>query len=202
MGSHLNLEVVMQNKPNSKLMDEKTRQAIAFHEAGHAIIASITRLRLKKISIFPDEDTCDGFLSSPSLCEGFLSSQSLCAASIRKHRGREVTARRRGEKIIMLALAGPAAQLRHAPRSKISGPGRRFIELDYDFARRAVRRINISEKAAEAHAMCLNAHVEHLVTIWWPFIGETAAKLLEQKTIKIDWGDALPADTLTSEFSK
>lgn len=84
---------------------QKSLEATAYHEAGHAVIAWREGIKIKEISIVPDKKTL-GHVNHDSILK-----------RINMDSGRSKIIWERGQKIIKISLAGIIAQRKYSPRS-------------------------------------------------------------------------------------
>jgi ATP-dependent Zn protease len=151
----------------------KTRQPVAYHEAGHAVTALTLgiRLRRKGATIIPDEGAY-----------GMVWTQ----LSFRGRPDEEVTDRMhvRLEREIVVFLAGEHAQREYRSSSVRSYHG------DSD-RRKAVDLLgylvpDMSSEEFTLHYKLLSLRAKNMVKAHWPQISAVANALLERKTLTAD----------------
>ena len=140
---------------------------IAFHEAGHAVVAWSRGIKVKSATIIPARDFL-GQVMHPGLLR-----------SVHLDYDGSDRARLRAEAAIVVFLAGPAAQRRHNPRSWRSWHGARDHQCAADLA----RQVNGSDKAAEAHLNWLAIVARDEVDASWDLIERVARELFERRTL-------------------
>ena len=99
------------------------RSEVAYHEAGHAVIAHVLGFRVGRVTIVPDDRSQGRMIWAKPPLRGSLDDPS-------PHQ------RQRAEDWIIVALAGPLAMRHHKPRShwKKSGTGYgMFMDKGADF---------------------------------------------------------------------
>jgi hypothetical protein len=167
-------------------VSESERRAIAFHEAGHAVIAWHLHLPIKTVSIVAAE----GWQGRTVYHRNPLRGINLdCGDSDRGHR--------RAEKLIMVALAGPAAHAIAAPDlwSPEQG-GYHFGRGDYDIVNNLIVTLG-PQAMVSVHRQYLETITNFLVERFWDAIEKVATALLEKGTL--DW-DQLCETILTSKI--
>lgn len=142
-------------------MRSAQRGATAYHEAGHAVAAWRLGAGPRAVTIMSRSDS-----------QGEVSYQSPLS-NIRFDLDGSDRTRNRGERTIIICLAGPIAQRRFAPRSWRRWHG----ASDYHAAHEIALRLNKSSKAAEAHLKWLEVRTEDLVDSLWNFIERVAVAL-------------------------
>jgi ATP-dependent Zn protease len=137
----------------------------AYHEAGHAVIAHMLGVRVRRVSI-----NADGGGSAQLARLG------------------------RGERAILITLAGPYAQRRRAPHShwrSRNHTGRRS-DTDFDVATDMICNMYGKGKVAETYWRHMEARAEEMVGRYWRHIESVASVLLERKEITGDIRVAFP----------
>lgn len=156
-------------------LSESERRAIAFHEAGHAVIAWQLDLPIKTVSIVAGEDWGGRFVYRRDPLRGINLD---CKVSDRAHR--------RVERVILAALAGPAAQNLAAPDSwSLQRDGHHFGRGDYDRINNLLFALGLSETVS-AHLNYLQVDARARVKGYWSAIEKVAAALLEKGTLDRD----------------
>jgi hypothetical protein len=156
---------------------------VAYHEAGHAVIAQKLGASLKRVSI----KACDQY------------------RGIVRYRGLKIVddmdrGRLRAERVIMIALAGPAAQRRYRKSSWRTYHGsddyRQVMKLAAYF-------FPWDAKTQKAFVRWLELRTEWLVDQHWPAIERLAHALMERTTMTGDevkvaiWPPGVPMLELT-----
>jgi hypothetical protein len=137
--------------------------AAAYHEAGH-IVAALTQSLVDHSAAFVRTVEFRGpiahenGLRGPKLGLGKSDYTRLCAG-----------------RAILVRLAGPAAQKRHAPRSWRSWHG----ESDLKQALSLASRVSSSPSAAHAFVARLGIAAEDLIEARWPIVERVANALIE-----------------------
>jgi hypothetical protein len=141
--------------------------AIAYHEAGHAIVSQRLGVLVKRVSIIPEEDTAGSCTHNNILRGTQLDVDD-------SDRGRV-----RAEKTIMICLAGPIAQRLWRARSV------RKYHAGADYARAAdlAIRCNGSAKQVDAHLKWLEIRTEDMLKLLWPAVQALVADLLQNGTM-------------------
>ena len=151
-------------------LSEAERRAIAFHEAGHAVIACELGLQIKTVSIVAGEDWSGRFVYDGDPLEGI---DPDCEDSDRGHR--------RAEKMIIVALAGPVAHVIAAPDSwDPEQGGYHDGRGDCEIANNLASSLNFSEETVRAHLKYLKVVANALVKETRDTIEKVAAALLEK----------------------
>ncbi len=129
------------------------RAIVAHHEAGHAVIAHMLRLKVRRVSIEPDETSA----------------------------GRASMRLGRGERAVLVTLAGPYAQRRYAPRSGWRSRSHGGFDSGYDFdiAINLIAAMHGNGKVAKAYWRFAEAKAEHLVEQHWQKTEAVAKALLK-----------------------
>ena len=146
----------------------RSLRATAFHEAGHAVAAVKERVRLRSLSIEPDEDSAGRISHANPLQNARLDIDT------------SYINRMRMERLVRVSLAGPAAQQRFARSS-----WRRFHGSDdYKQALRLLYRF-ADGKALSAYFNLLQAWTESFLYRpgVWAQVSAVASALLKKKTL-------------------
>jgi hypothetical protein len=151
-------------------MRSAQREATAYHEAGHAVAAWRLGAGPRSVTIIPRSDS-----------QGELSFESPVSNIHFDLNGSDRT-RNRGERAIIICLAGPIAQRRFAPRSWRQWHG----VSDYHAALDIALRLNESSRAAKAHLKWLEIRTENLVESSWSFVERVATALSVRGTLSSD----------------
>lgn len=142
--------------------------AIAYHEAGHAVIAHAFGTRPKLATIIPHKDSL-GRVEHRSPLRG-----------IRLDLDGSDRARLRAERAIMICLAGPIAHRRHNPKAWRRTDGAGDEQLAGDLA----IRVCGSDEQATAFLLWLGVTARDMVEAHWSEIERMAAALIERKTLR------------------
>jgi Helicase conserved C-terminal domain len=157
-------------------LSESEQRVIAFHKAGHAVVACQLGLRIKTVSIVAGEGWQGRTAYHGNPLRGITHD---CGDSDRGHR--------RAEKLIIVALAGPAAHAIAAPDSWSPEQGHHLGRGDYDIAKKLVFKLNWgSREIVSAHLNYLEVSANALVKGTWDAIEKVAAALLEKGTLGLD----------------
>jgi hypothetical protein len=163
------------------------RQAAAYHEAGHAVVAHMLGYQVLRVSI-----------ARKSGSAGHVSWRHPINRSVisQLERGSEADldkVRHRIDHAIIVSMAGALAQKRHNPRSgwRYGGSGAARGEFllkgsDHQRALELMSRLYEDEKVRTAYWRYLEARAEALVKRYWSQIERLAITLLERETISGD----------------
>jgi len=152
------------------------KQTIAYHEAGHAVVAHRLGYRVDGVSIVPKEASeARTKLPNPMRRKD---------AELDRHRIWV-------EHAAIIALAGPLTQKRHSPhsnwRSGGSGYGKFLTKgADFQVVSNLIDRVHGEGKVAQTFWRYLEAQAQRLVDINWPAIERVARALLEHGTLSGD----------------
>jgi hypothetical protein len=145
------------------------REATAYHEAGHSVVAWHLDVRVLNISIVPDEDSV-GRAQHAKLIRGrhpeLLDSPRVRVAM---------------EKQLMISLAGMTAQRQFKPRSVRSYHGSKDFREVADIA---LHLNAISDDAATAFIKFLEIKTRDVIRLRWPWVKVLVKELLGRNTIK------------------
>jgi hypothetical protein len=153
------------NRTQTKARQEPALWPIAFHEAGHAVVAWSRGIKVTSATIVPARD----FLGQVTNVSPLRGVRLDCDGSNR--------ARLRAEAVIVVLLAGPAAQRRHNPRSPSYGLH------DHEYAVDLARQLNGSDKAVEAHLNWLAIVARDEIDASWDLVERIARELFERRTL-------------------
>lgn len=146
-------------------------KATAYHEAGHAVMAWILRVKVRSATIAPDREAgIAGSVSHEKLLLG------KCPETIDSDRQRI-----RAEKLIMVLLAGPIAQVLYNPRSF-----RRYhAGFDWNRVVRLSGMCTESVSTSERHIEYLEGRIkDHLRNPEkWKLVTKVADELLGNTTV-------------------
>jgi ATP-dependent Zn protease len=144
----------------------RERDAIAYHEAGHAVACIKLRVRVRKATIIPVDADVLGHVSHANVYGG-----------VRLDIETSDRARLRAERDILIALAGDAAERKFCKRRRFGGGA------DYERAVDAALHLCSSAKATEAFVNWLAVAAADLVESQWAAIERVAKALIERKTL-------------------
>lgn len=152
-------------------MREPTKALIstAYHEAGHVVVANVKRIKIKKVTITPDEDYLGVVIRQmieKRVRDGFEFAGVTPAMQVRV------------ESFIMMSLAGGIAERKYRGRANHRGSG-----ADYDTASRLALDATSSGEEATAYLKWLHIRTEQLVSNHWDRIEAVALALLERQTL-------------------
>jgi len=147
------------------------REAMAYHEAGHAVVAISLGIQVKKVTIKPTRDFHGRVTHAPVLT----------ARDIRRiNEGSETPhTRDRMEKLAMVCLAGPMAQQRFKPRSWRDWHG----ASDFEHYGDIVLKLGGGGESLRLYGELLTVWTESKLNLWWPTVELVAAELLECETL-------------------
>ena len=143
----------------------KTRmlQATAYHEAGHAVVAHLEGIRVKGVSVLPDENTSGRIHHANPL------------AGINLEWDGSWRATKRAESLIRVCLAGAISQKRFSPH----GYRKYHASTDHEQAADMVLRISGSSEEANAYLKLLRIQTSQKLNHWWPLVEAVAGAVLE-----------------------
>lgn len=153
-------------------MTRQQKVQIAHHEAGHAVVACRLHKFPSKVTILPNKSSSGrAVFRRPLLQEGMQSDNS----------PRNWL---RIEHDMIIAMAGPLAQRRYAPRSDWR-QNRYWGErgTDFDIFADLLLLQHDDEKVRDAYARYIRARAESLVENGWPAIERVAQALVDQQTL-------------------
>jgi hypothetical protein len=139
------------------------RLAAAYREAGH-VVAALTQSRV---------DYSAAFARALELRGPVVHKNALRGAKLGLDASDD--ARLRAERAILVRLAGPAAQKRHAPRSRRSRHGESDLKQALDLA----STVSSSRSAAHALVARLGIAADDLIEARWPLVERVASALIE-----------------------
>lgn len=146
-------------------------EAVAHHEAGHAVLAWRRSVRLKGITIIPGKDSLGQCRHAKVLLGRNPELENSPCAQIRKQTN------------AMIALAGPIAQKLFRPRSF----RRHHANSDNGtVADLALNANGSSTKAAEAWIKWLGVCTRDILRGHWPLVTALAGELVRRKTLSGD----------------
>lgn len=168
------------------------REAIAYHEAGHAVVAHMLGYQVDRVSIAPKVGSAGRMVwrhptRNRSLREALEVGNEADIDRVRYCVDHE----------LIVDMAGALAQKRHNPRSswRYGGSGAARGEFllkgsDDQLALELMCRVHEDEKVRDAYRRYLEARAEALVERYWDRIGWLAIALLERETISGDIREA------------
>jgi Peptidase family M41 len=187
-----------------KMVAATRREAVAYHEAGHAVVAHMLGHQVRRVSIAPKSGS-EGRVSwrnpikNPSV-RGKLEYGS--EADLDR-------VRYRIDHAIIVSMAGAFAQKRHNPRSgwRYSGSGAARGESllkgsDDQQALALMSRVHEDEKVRDAYWRYLEARAEALVKRYWSRIERLAITLLDREIISGDIREAMMPDEIKKAISR
>jgi hypothetical protein len=134
------------------------RPIAAYHEAGHAVVAHMLGAKVRQVSIESDSGRT------------------------------QIKRLGRGERAILIALAGPYAQRRYAPHSRWRSRSHTGFksDCDFDIVTDLIFDMHGTGKVATAYWRYVEAHAASLVERHWRHIDAVAKHLLEHGTLTGD----------------
>jgi hypothetical protein len=136
-------------------------EATAYHEAGHAVVAWIQHVGLRRISIIPAHGAA-----------GFVHHAPIGGRDMEW--GDSPRVRIRGERLIRVCLAGEIAQRRFDARSIRHYHGAE----DRAKAANVISYLASPGEHADAYMRLLEIETQKIVEEWWELIGALAAALI------------------------
>lgn len=144
----------------------KALQSVAYHEAGHAVVAWRFGVRTKRLSIIPDEAAGSaGRLQHEPYFTG-----------INPEFDSSPRVQRRLENMAMVCFAGPAAQRRFNPRGWRNYHG----EDDFHQAVNLLSYLASSNDQLQAYVNLIEICAHDVVSAQWHLIEDLASALLER----------------------
>jgi ATP-dependent Zn protease len=143
------------------------REATAFHEAGHAVVAWYLGYPPDLLTIVPT-DTKDGMLSYPNPLQG-----------LDLEFDESDDALRRKECAIMIRLAGPTAQRHNRPRSWRSRHG----QSDHEHVFELALAIHRSDRGAVRFIKWSDGETMKILMNRWHMVERLARELLSRRTM-------------------
>ncbi len=147
----------------------KELESIAYHEAGHAVAAHAHQVRIKALTIVPADGTL-GRLESQPYFKG-----------INIDYDSSPRAQQRVENMVIVCLAGPAAQRRFYPR----GSWRVNAKGDWQQVMDLLSYLVGSEEQLTAYCNLMEIRARDFVRDpeWWFLIERVAQRLLDRQTL-------------------
>lgn len=139
----------------------------AYHEAGHAIAAWASDLKLKRVSIVPIDDALGHVLHANPL------------KGIRLDIDGRPQSRYRAERAIIVCLAGPTAQQKYDPASVDPA----HASADFETASDLAVRLCGSARSATAYLAWLQVVADDIIETRWAAVERVAGALLERGTL-------------------
>jgi hypothetical protein len=178
------------------------REAVAYHEAGHAVVAHMLEYQVRRVSIAPKSDS-EGHVSWPNPINRSVMSRLEFGSEAGLDR-----VRYRIDHAIIVSMAGALAQKRHNPRSRWryagsgAAPGEFLLKgSDDQLALELASRVHEGEKVRTAYLRYLEARAEALVKRHWSRIERLAITLLERETVSGDIREAMMTDAIKEAIS-
>ncbi len=153
----------MKSKQPSKAMI-----STAYHEAGHAVMGFMLGIRIRNVSIVPDESTFGRVEHSSPL-------KSINLEVVDK----ADYSRFRMEKNAIMAFAGALAEKKFNPH----GFRKVWSITDWEIASSLIERYSISPEEHNAYVKLLQIRAKALVEVYWPDIEDLASLLLEKEKL-------------------
>lgn len=141
-----------------------TETVIAYHEAGHAVAALRLGVPVRHVTIDPENDDGGIVLGHVRFRSGDKDPPSL------------------GHRLLVISLAGPAAQRRYAPRSPVRVNG----ASDFAHAQRESELCSSDPMAARSLHHWGEREARHLVAREWWLVERIADILIRRRTISGD----------------
>jgi ATP-dependent Zn protease len=177
----------------TKKMVAAAREAVAYHEAGHAVAAHRLGYEVRRVSIAPKSGSTGHVSWRNPIKNRSVKSKLEYGSEADLDRVRHHI-----DHAIIVCLAGKFAQKRHNPRSAWryggSGAGRGEFLLkgsDDQQALELMSRVHEDEKVRAAYSRYLEARAEDLVKRHWSRIERLAITLLDRETISGDIREAM-----------
>jgi len=178
------------------------REAVAYHEAGHAVVAHMLGYQVFRVSIVPKSDSTAHISWRHPINRSVMSNlEAGSEADLDR-------VRYRIDHAIIVSMAGALAQKRYNPRSGWryggSGAGRGEFLLkgsDDQQALELMVRVHEDEKVRAAYWRYLEARAEDLVKRYWSRIERLAITLLNRETISGDIREAMMPDEIKKAIS-
>ncbi len=154
--------------PPPKKRPSKALVATAYHEAGHALVAYMERIRIKRVTIKPGETYSGGIVTKPCV-----------DSSVEYDNSRKQTVR--VERAVRVLLAGAAAQRRFSPHGYRHFHG----ESDRHGAINLISYLTRTSEETAAYFKLLNIQAKNKIKVpWvWAAIQALAEALLSHETI-------------------
>ncbi len=154
------------------LLSPIDKASVAHHEAGHAVVARRLGLAAEQVS-----------RGSISLWGVYLAGHTRVPECLAENPAYS-------EQCLWIALAGPAAHMRHDPAG-YQREGAACARNDYDIARKAFCKLNQRPDCKDEDLVSAERKAKELVIQHWSAIEAVAQKLLEQTTLNGKELDAL-----------
>jgi hypothetical protein len=142
------------------------REATAYHEAGHAVIAHVLGYKLELVTIVPEPGR-HGAVRLPSLWHGI---------PIRIDMDCSPHARERIERVIQVFLAGPIAQRSHCSHSSRWS----YRSSDIDLVENLAASVSGSREQTTVLIQRLMLSTREMVEAQWIYIARVASLLLQR----------------------
>ncbi len=146
------------------------KRATAYHESGHAVMCWLNGVRLKSVTIDPDEDYV-GFCRHEKIIRGRFPETD-----------NSDRMRLKLERHVMISAAGPIAQKLYNPRSFRNY----HASADYETVMTWALNANGSQKQAEAWLRWLEIRTKETLQVRWAIVKGLAEELLRANTLSGD----------------
>jgi len=141
----------------------------AYHEAGHAVVAYIERIKIRKATIVPGKDYL-GVVTRQMIEKHVRDAFEFAGITPAK--------RARVESFIMLSLAGGIAERKHRGRANHIGS-----RADYETAAGLAMDATGSGEEATAYFRWLYIRTEQIIDAYWYLVEAVAEALLAKQTL-------------------
>src|SRR5262249_54095246 len=179
------------------------RREVAYHEAGHAVIAHMLGYQVRRVSIAPKSGSTGHVSWRNPIKNRSVKSKLQYGSEANLDRVRHQI-----DHVIIVCMAGALAQKRHNRRSDwgYSGSGAARGEFllkgsDDQQVLELMSRVYEDEKVRDAYWRYLKARAEDLVERYWPRIERLATTLLDRETISGDIREAMMTDAIKKAIS-
>ena len=142
----------------------KALEAVAYHEAGHAVMCWCEGIGLKRVSIVPSKDFT-----------GQVTHDRVFKRSDRPDEHIGLALKGRMERLARVMCAGPIAQRRHRPGSF----RKHQAQSDWDLAADLALRLGGSGEIASAYIKLWDVQARAALDLWWRIVEAVALALLD-----------------------
>lgn len=150
-------------------VNQQAKEATAYHEAGHAVVALAQGLRMERVTIKPSEGSHGHARASLDELKGVLMNGEVAGRRLRNQI----------EKHMRQRLAGSISQRRFRPLSYRSHHSRDDDEFVLDLS----AHLGLSPEEANVRIAQLGDETDRLIKAHWPEIIAVATALLERETL-------------------
>jgi hypothetical protein len=157
----------------------KTKHVVAYHEAGHAVVARLLGVRVKHLTIIPGSDFIGAVLYEKIMHR------------ISPDNENSPRTQRRIENYVRIQLAGHIAQKIHSPRSRYGAGADRGSTT-----RLALAVNNNSDELAKAWLQWLKVGVTRMLKHYWNVVEAVAQELAKEKDLDAEQFEAIWAKAL------